>query len=65
MALWLDVGLNDVLRIDGETTVTVERKSGSRVRLKIMGKREVELLRNARDLDTLPEKPRRVVEAGD
>lgn len=47
MALYLDVGPDDVLRI-GDTLVAVERKSGSRARLKIVGKSEVELLRKTR-----------------
>lgn len=47
MALYIDVGPDDVLRI-GDTLVAVERKSGSRARLKIVGKSEVELMRKAR-----------------
>lgn len=47
MALYIDVGLEDVLRI-GETFVVLERKSGSRARLKIIGKAEVELMKKER-----------------
>lgn len=48
MALFMDVGPDDVLRIGPDTFVTVERKSGSRSRLRILGNSEVELMRNAR-----------------
>lgn len=44
MALFLDVGPNDMLRIN-DTIVTVERKSGSRARLRILGPAEVELVK--------------------
>jgi hypothetical protein len=47
MALYIDVGLEDVLRI-GDTFVALERKSGTRARLKIIGKSEVELMRKER-----------------
>lgn len=43
MALWLDVGPDDLLRIGDDMYVSVERKSGSRARLKIVGPAEVEL----------------------
>lgn len=52
MALWLDVGPDDLLRIGGDMFVSVERKSGSRARLKIMGPAEVELVRNAKLRET-------------
>lgn len=42
MALFLDVGPDDQLRI-GDTIVTLERKSGKRARLKIVGPDEVEM----------------------
>lgn len=48
MALWLDVGPDDLLRIGEDMYVSVERKSGSRARLKIIGPAEVELVRNAK-----------------
>lgn len=51
MALYLDVGPADVLRI-GDITVTVERKTGSRARLRIENADDVRLLRNERDPDT-------------
>lgn len=47
MALYIDVGLDDVLRV-GDTYIALERKSGSRARLKIEGKNEVELMRKVR-----------------
>lgn len=48
MALFLDVGPDDALRIGEDTYLTVERKSGSRVRLRIISRSEVELMRKAR-----------------
>jgi hypothetical protein len=48
MALYMDVGANDLLVI-GDTTVTVERKSGSRVRLRIIGKSDVQLVRDGKN----------------
>ena len=48
MALFIDVGPDDALRIGPDTFITVERKSGSRSRLRIIGTSEVELLRNAK-----------------
>lgn len=54
MALFLDVGPDDVLRI-GDSFVTLERKSGSRARFRIVSTSEVELMRKARlkqDADT-------------
>ncbi|NLA67479.1 MAG: hypothetical protein GX856_04410 [Gammaproteobacteria bacterium] len=47
MALFLDVGPDDAIRI-GDTYIAIERKSGSRARLRIVGKDEVELIRRAR-----------------
>lgn len=55
MALYLDVGPADVLRIGG-VTVTVERKTGSRARLRIENADDVRLLRNERDPDTTPKR---------
>lgn len=47
MALYLDVGPDDMVRI-GNTIITIERKSGQRARLRIIGPDEVELTkRNA------------------
>jgi hypothetical protein len=48
MALFLDVGPDDALRIGPDTFLTVERKSGSRSRLRIVSTSEVELMRGAR-----------------
>lgn len=48
MALYLDVGPDDLLRVGDDTIIAVERKSGSRARLKIVGTAEVELLKKAR-----------------
>lgn len=48
MALWMDVGPDDLLCIDGATYIAVERKSGARARLKIFGKGEVELMRKSK-----------------
>lgn len=47
MALFIDLGPDDALRI-GNDYVTLERKSGSRARLRILGQSEVELLRKAK-----------------
>jgi hypothetical protein len=54
MALFIDVGPDDVLRIGENSYISVERKSGSRARLKIIGKSEVELMRKAK-LQTAPQ----------
>lgn len=45
MALFIDVGPGDALRV-GDSYVTIERKSGARSRLRIVGPEEVELLRD-------------------
>lgn len=47
MALWIDIGPDDILKI-GDSTVTLEHKSGRRARLAIIGAAEVDLLRKAR-----------------
>ncbi len=49
MALFLDVGPNDVLRLDDDTTICIDRKSGSRARLRIEGSSKVILDRGGRD----------------
>jgi hypothetical protein len=51
MALWMDVGPEDLLCIGGDTYISVERKSGARARLKIVGKAEVELLKKRRMIE--------------
>lgn len=43
MALYLDVGPEDVLRIGNDLVVSVERKSGARARLKFEGTERVVL----------------------
>lgn len=63
MALYLDVGLDDVLRI-GDDFVTVERKSGSRARLRIISAREVELMRKAKVAEPAAVKPAEPERAG-
>lgn len=45
--LYIDLGPDDVVRI-GDTYVTLERKSGARSRLRIVGPAEVELMRKAK-----------------
>lgn len=56
MALWMDVGPEDLLCIGGDTYISVERKSGARARLKIVGKAEIELIKKSRIKDA-PSKP--------
>lgn len=48
--LFMDVGPDDAICIGGSTYITVEKKSGQRVRLRFIGEAEVELMRNARKL---------------
>lgn len=48
MALYIDVGPEDVLRIGPDTFIVVERKSGARARLRITGSSEVKLMRQGR-----------------
>ena len=50
MGLFMDVGPDDAICVGGNTYITVEKKSGQRVRLRIIGEAEVELMRNARKL---------------
>lgn len=54
MALFLDVGPDDAIRI-GDTYIAIERKSGSRARLRIVGSSEVELIRRARQQASMAE----------
>lgn len=42
MALFLDVGFDDILRV-GSTTIVIERKSGRKVRMRISGTDEIEM----------------------
>ncbi len=46
----MDVGPGDAICIGGNTWITVEKKSGQRVRLRIIGEAEVELMRSARQM---------------
>lgn len=48
MALYLDVGPDDVLRVGEDLVITVERKSGSRARLRFSGPTRVELEKKGR-----------------
>lgn len=48
MALYLDVGPNDLLCVGDHTVIAIERKSGGKARLKITGTGNVELLKKAR-----------------
>lgn len=57
MSLYLDVGINDLLRIEGPMTVTLIRKSGNRARLKFDGDAKIDLIKNGRDKPE-PEKDR-------
>lgn len=45
MALYLDLGPNDVLRVGEDTFITIEKKSGQRARLRITGTGDVEMKR--------------------
>lgn len=64
MALFLDVGTDDVLRIDN-SYVTLERKSGTRARLRIISQAEVELMRNAKTQATASAPQRNPVRQSD
>ena len=45
MALFLDLGPNDILRVGENTFITIEKKSGQRARLRITGDGDVEMKR--------------------
>lgn len=45
MALFMDVGPEDAVQIGTDTFITVEKKSGRRVRMRIMSGAQVELLK--------------------
>lgn len=47
MALFLDISTDDVLRI-GDTILTLERKSGTRARIRINGGAQCELIRGGK-----------------
>jgi hypothetical protein len=48
MALFLDVGPDDVVHVGDDLLITVERKSGSRARLRFDGAAAVELVKRGR-----------------
>ena len=45
MALFLDLGPGDVLRVGEDAFITIEKKSGQRARLRITGSADVEMKR--------------------
>lgn len=57
MALYMDVGPEDVLRVGPDTYITIERKSGSRARMRIVGGADIELRRNAKNAIPTPPAP--------
>lgn len=48
MALYLDIGPDDELRVGKDAVITIEYKSGRRARLKITGAAEVEMVPRTR-----------------
>lgn len=58
MALFLDIGPEDVIRIGESMFITLEHKSGRRARLKILGKEDVRLF--PKDLSDKPGEPPKV-----
>lgn len=57
MSLYLDIGPDDALCIGDNMFVTIERKSGKRARLRIIGPLKVELMRKAKLLHPMPNPP--------
>lgn len=55
VALFLDIGPGDELRIGDGAVLTLEHKSGRRARLRITGEADVKLVRDAR-IDPAPVK---------
>lgn len=51
MALFLDVGFDDILRVGG-TTITIERKSGRKVRVRLDGPDDVKMTRKPDPAET-------------
>lgn len=49
MALFLDLSTNDIMHFADGTKITLERKSGTRARLRIEGPGKVELVKGGRD----------------
>lgn len=64
MALFLDAGPGDVIRIGEDTYVSVEKKSGKSARLRIVGTKDVELMRARRAQQPAPRNPP-AVDTGD
>ncbi len=54
MALYLDIGPDDELRVGKDAVITIEYKSGRRARLKIVGTAEVEMTKRRTAARTLP-----------
>ncbi len=49
MALYLDLGPNNILRVGEDTYITLEKKSGQRARLRITGTGDVEMTNKPAD----------------
>lgn len=58
MALYLDIGPDDELRVGKDAVITIEYKSGRRARLKIDGTAEVEMTKRNTGRPAPPEVPR-------
>jgi hypothetical protein len=56
MALYVELGPGDELKIGGNTVVGVEKKSGGRTRLRVESEYRVNVVRKA-DTDTRPTRP--------
>ena len=54
MALFLDIGPEDQLVVGKDAVITVEHKSGRRVRLRIDGTADVAMVRKAPQPDSAP-----------
>lgn len=48
MALFLDIGPGDELRIGDNAVLTIEHKSGRRARIRITGEADVELVKDTK-----------------
>lgn len=48
--LFMDLRPGDTIRINGDTFLTLEKKSGQSARLRFVGPTEVELMRSARQM---------------
>lgn len=49
--LYLDVGTDDIVRIGENLAFTIERKSGSRARIRFVGSEKVDMVRHGRSLE--------------